>query len=389
MRILLNGASLTGRVTGVGHYGLRLLRELLALPAADGIEGIGVFNGREVRDAGAFLSGLVEASAGPRHERLKSVVRQLWPSCRDWADRVRRWHLRRETRHADWHLFHEPNFVSPQFDLPLVTTIHDMSYLRYPRFLPKDRLTWLRRKMAKAIEHSRVILVDSHFTRRELLDLCPQVSDDRVVVTHLGVDLAHFADPRHDARLADVRRRLALPERFVLYLGTLEPRKNLQGLVEAYERLPAAVQASHPLVLAGMNGWQQSYFRGALEKLRARGVLRELGYVAESDVPALMRAATAFCFPSLYEGFGLPPLEAAACGTPVLSSNTASLPEVLGEAAVYVDPRSPDDIASGLLRILEDEPLRRRLRAAGPARAAEFPWSNCAKQTLNAYRLAA
>jgi glycosyltransferase involved in cell wall biosynthesis len=389
MRILLNGASLAGRVTGVGHYGLRLLRELMVLPESDGIEGIGVFDGREVRRAETFLSGMVETSGGPRHERLKAVVRRLWPSCRDWADRVRRWHLRRETRNARWNLFHEPNFVSPQFDLPLVTTVHDMSYLRYPRFLPQDRLAWLRRKMSQAIQHSRVILADSHFTRQELLELCPQVAEDRVVVTHLGVDLAHFADPRHDARLADVRRRLALPERFLLYLGTLEPRKNLQGLIEAYGRLPAAVQASHPLVLAGMSGWKQSYFRGELEKLRDRGLLHELGYVAEADVPALMRAATAFCFPSLYEGFGLPPLEAAACGTPVLSSNAASLPEVLGDAAVYVDPSSPDDIAAGLLRILEDDSLRSRLRAAGPARAAQFPWSNCAKQTLNAYRLAA
>jgi glycosyltransferase involved in cell wall biosynthesis len=389
MRILLNGASLAGRVTGVGHYGLRLLRELMVLPESDGIEGIGVFDGREVRRAETFLSGMVETSGGPRHERLKAVVRRLWPSCRDWADRVRRWHLRRETRNARWNLFHEPNFVSPQFDLPLVTTVHDMSYLRYPRFLPQDRLAWLRRKMSQAIQHSRVILADSHFTRQELLELCPQVAEDRVIVTHLGVDLAHFADPRHDARLADVRRRLALPERFLLYLGTLEPRKNLQGLIEAYGRLPAAVQASHPLVLAGMSGWKQSYFRGELEKLRDRGLLHELGYVAEADVPALMRAATAFCFPSLYEGFGLPPLEAAACGTPVLSSNAASLPEVLGDAAVYVDPSSPDDIAAGLLRILEDDSLRSRLRAAGPARAAQFPWSNCAKQTLNAYRLAA
>ena len=389
MRILLNGAPMLGRLTGIGHYGLRLLEALLALPGDERPEQIGVFNGRDVLAADDFLASLAPSGGAPRHERLKTVIRRIWPSCRDWADRVRRWRLASGTRHAEWTLFHEPNFVSPQYALPLVTTVHDMSYLRCPQFMPKDRVAWLRRKMGQTLRRSRVILADSYFTRQELLELCPQVEPDRVVVTQLGVDLAYFADPKHDVRLGDVRQRLRLPERFVLYLGTLEPRKNLQGLVAAYRRLPAEMQTSHPLVLAGMAGWNQAYFRGDLAELKDRGVLHQLGYVAQDDVPALLRAATVFCFPSLYEGFGLPPLEAAACGTPVLAGRAASLPEVLGDAAVYVDPHSPDDIAAGLRRLLEDEQLQARLRRAGPARAAEFPWQRCARQTLAAYRMAA
>lgn len=389
MRILLNGASMLGRLTGIGQYGLSLLKELVAQADVAGLESIGVFDGREVLSPASFLARLSDQANAGGSQRLKSVVRRIWPSCRDWADRVRRFHLARETRHCQWNVFHEPNFVSPQYALPLVTTVHDMSYLRYPQFLPKDRLAWLRRKMGQALARSRVILADSHFTRRELLDLCPAVDSERVVVTQLGVDFDYFNDPRHAERAAEVRRRFDLSQQFVLFLGTLEPRKNLQGLIQAYGMLPAALQRSYPLVLAGMRGWNQTYFQRELGELRRRNVLHEVGYVAQDDVPALMRAASVFCFPSFYEGFGLPPLEAAACGTPVVSSRAASLPEVLGEAAVYVDPHSPPDIAAGLERVLTNETLSQRLRMAGPVRAALFRWDDCARRTVQAYRAAA
>lgn len=378
-----------GRLTGIGQYGLSLLKELVLQADAVGLESIGVFDGREVLSPATFLSRVMGHTGTDGNQRLKSLVRRIWPSCRDWADRVRRFHLSRETRHVDWNVFHEPNFVSPQYALPLVTTVHDMSYLRYPQFLPKDRLVWLRRKMGQTLKRSRVILADSHFTRRELLELCPAADPTRVVVTQLGVDFDYFSSPRHAERVAEVRRQLELPSQFVLFLGTLEPRKNLQGLIQAYGMLPAEIQRSYPLVLAGMRGWNETYFHRELSDLRRRDVVREVGYVAQDDVPALMRAASVFCFPSFYEGFGLPPLEAAACGTPVVAGRAASLPEVLGDAAVYVDPNSPDDIAAGLGQVLTSESLQQRLRQAGPARAAQFRWDNCARRTVEAYRAAA
>jgi alpha-1,3-rhamnosyl/mannosyltransferase len=378
-----------GRLTGVGQYGLRLLEALARLPAGAGVEELGVFNGRDVVTLGSFLDAVRQRPNAARHERLKRIIRSAWPRCRDWADRWRRIRLASQTRGAAWSLFHETNFVSPQFKLPLVTTVHDMSYLRYPQFLPKDRLAWLRRRMGVTLGRSRVIVTDSRFTRDELLELCPGVDPRRVVVTQLGVDLEYFADPAHELRKEEVRRRLELPAQFVLYLGTLEPRKNLQGLIQAYRMLPERLQREYPLVLAGMSGWKENYFRRALDELHGRGVLREVGYVDETDVPALMKSASVFCFPSFYEGFGLPPLEAAACGTPVLCSRAASLPEVMGEAAVYVDPSSPDEISAGLLQLLDDESLRRSLQTAGPARAALFSWESCARQTVAAYRQAA
>ncbi|MGH7135885.1 MAG: glycosyltransferase family 4 protein, partial [Pirellulales bacterium] len=278
MRILLNGAPMLGRLTGIGQYGLSLLKALLE---SAGLEAIGVFDGREVLAPAAFLARLSHTADAGRNQRLKSIVRRMWPSCRDWADCARRYRLARQTRHAQWSLFHEPNFVSPQYALPLVTTVHDMSYLRYPQFLPKDRLLWLRRNMAQTLTRSRVILADSHFTRRELLELCPAVDESRVMVAQLGVDFDFFSDPVHADRVPEVRRRLNLPDQFILYLGTLEPRKNLQGLIQAYELLPDELRRSHQLVLAGMRGWNQEYFRRELAQLRRRHALREVGYVAQ------------------------------------------------------------------------------------------------------------
>jgi alpha-1,3-rhamnosyl/mannosyltransferase len=294
--------------------------------------------------------------------------------------------LRREVSKSEWHVFHETNYVAPDVSVPLVTSVHDMCYLRHPEFSPGDRVKWLRAGLERTFRRAAAIIVDSEFTRRELLELCPSVTPDKVHVILLGVHYERFADPANVDRSAMLRAQWNLPKRFALFLGTLEPRKNLQGLISAYERLPTDLQHEFPLVLAGTPGWRQEYFRPQLDALRRRGLLFEIGYVAQEDVPALLAAADVFCFPSLYEGFGLPPLEAAAAGTPVLCGDAASLPEVMGDAAVYVDPHDVDGIAAGLQSILKDADLRDKLRAAGRRRARQFTWERCARQTLDVYR---
>ena len=390
MRVLLNGLPMLGRATGVGQYGLRLLAALLRLGPEEQIDEIGVFNGRAVVPPNEFLAALSHGGGAPRPRSwLKPLVRKLLPGSRYVLEAWRTHRIGRHARKANWNLFHETNFVSPRLGLPLVTTVHDMGYLRHPEYMPRDRVRWLKRRLGPTLAASRAILADSRFTRDELLELCPQVRPERVHVAQLGVDFEYFSSPIHAARAPELRQKLGLPPRFTLYVGTLEPRKNLQGLLRGYLALPPELQRERPLVLAGMMGWRQEYFRRELHELRERGAVRELGYVPDADVPVLMTAADAFCFPSLYEGFGLPPLEAAACGTPVLSSRAASLPEVMGDAALYVDANSPAEIAAGLERILTDEALRKCLSDAGRARAAAFTWERCARQSLTAYRLAA
>lgn len=383
MRVLLNGMSMLGRLTGVGHYAWRLADSLAECPR---VEAVDVFQGRRIIPWRTFHAGAQATERVDRYERIKSWVRGNAPFCRDLVSRFRSASFARETREARWHVYHEPNYIPQRYSGATVTTVCDMSYLRCPDYLPADRLHWLRKRLESSVRNSEAVIAISEFTRRELLELFPGLEPSKVHVTPLGVDWERFdATADDEEELTVARARLRLPAQFVLYVGTLEPRKNLQGLVQAFQLLPMRLQREFPLVLAGMNGWKQHYFRGALDQLRRRGLVHELGYVGAAELPSLVRAATAFCFPSLYEGFGLPPLEAAAAGTPVVASNTSSLPEVLGPVAVYVDPSQAESIAAGLQRVLEDETLRRQQRLAGPRRAREFTWRRCADRTLSVY----
>lgn len=370
-----------GRLTGVGQYAWRLADSLAALP---GVTAVDVFQGRRIVSWNSFHTAAQTTERVDRYERLKGWVRGNAPFCRELVSRFRAASFARETRDARWSVYHEPNYIPQRFPGVTVTTVCDMSYLRCPEYLPADRLHWLRKRLEASVRRSEAVIAISEFTRRELLELFPGLDEKRVHVTPLGVDFERLQSATAEDVLA-LRQKHRLPERFVLYLGTLEPRKNLQGLVKAFQQLPLAMQREFPLVLAGMGGWKQHYFRGQLDKLRQQGLVYELGYVGAQELVALMKAATVFCFPSVYEGFGLPPLEAAAAGVPVVASHTSSLPEVLGDAAVYVDPAHADSIADGLQRALENESLRAELRDQGQRRAQRFTWQRCAERTLDAY----
>ena len=382
MRIVVNGMPALRRRTGVGSYTLNLLSGLARRPE---VEALGVFNGLAVVPFNDLAIPLRGSENAPHVERLRRLLRRSVPFARVVAGRLRQGLFDRACRNGNWDAYHEPNYIPQRFRGPVVTTILDMCFMRHPEFLPDDRLRWLRRGFRRAVEDARRILTVSRFTREELLRLCPWVDETRVRVTHLAVSPRCVTSASNE-EIAAVRARLKLPPRFILYVGTMEPRKNLQGLLKAFMLLPDELRRMHPLVLAGPSGWGERYFRDDLNKMRPSGLVREVGYLSETILPAVMRAATVLCFPSLYEGFGLPPLEAAACGTPVVCSRAASLPEVMGDAALYVDPRSAQDIATGLRRVLENEELQASLRRAGPRRAARFTWRKCAADTVAAYQ---
>ena len=187
--------------------------------------------------------------------------------------------------------------------------------------------------------------------------------------------------PASPPAVAEIQARLELPTQFFLFLGALEPRKNVPTLVRALGQLWASGDARARLVIAGAEGWRNEEVRREVHRLGLEDAVRFVGYVAPQDLSALYGAATAFVYPSLFEGFGLPPLEAMACGTPVVTSNISSLPEVVGDAALLINPRSASDLAAALRRLLDDDELRLRLRAAGPRRAALFSWEHMARAT--------
>lgn len=374
MRIGLDGKILTLRAGGTGRYAINLTRAMLAEAAAHrpDLEFV-VLTGPQTSRA------VMEEFRGRCEERFlgakSSVIRSLTlvPAA---------------LRRLGVDVFHGMDHVG----IPLVgrscryvVTVHDVIPLILPEtFTPRHRLV-VRLALARVRRKADRVVVPSHAVKRDVVRRVG-LPEDRVVVTHEGCE-PRFRPVRSGAARRDVAARYGLPPRYVLAVGTLEPRKNLTTLLEAFARLrrDGEVDADLRLVLAGARGWLEEPIFATVRSLGLEDAVRFTGFVDDDDLPAVYSGAALFAFPSLYEGFGLPLLEAMACGVPVVTSNISSLPEVAGDAAVLVDPRDEQGLAAAIARLLRDEALRGRLREAGLARARQFSWEATARRTLDAY----
>ena len=282
-------------------------------------------------------------------------------------------------------VIHGPVNVVPLLaPCPLVVTIHDLAYLRRPELVPARRrryFGWLARLSAR---RARRVLAVSASTKRDVVELLG-VPPERVVVTPLAAD-ERFR-PLPPAELARFRAEQDLTRPFVLYVGTVEPRKNLPALLRAFDRI--APELPHDLIIAGPDGWLTEGFYATLQGLRHRERVRRQPFVPAEELAGWYGAADCFAFPSLYEGFGLPVLEAMACGTPVVTADVSSLPEVAGDAALTVPPDDEAALAEAIRRVLTEPELAAGMRHRGPARAAAFSWARTAELTVAAYRDAA
>jgi glycosyltransferase involved in cell wall biosynthesis len=322
---------------------------------------------------GVLPSTVALAALHSRWPTSQAAVRVLWEQM------VQPWALYRIR--AD--LVHGPAFVGPLFSsCPVVVTIHDLSFIRFPDlFRPANRVYLAVLTRLSAQRARRLIAVSAH-TARECTRLLG-VPPERIDVVYHGVDPAFHPLPADE--VSSFRERRGLPKRFVLCVGTLEPRKNLVRLVEAFAR---ARDGEVGLVLAGGRGWLYDDLFAKVEALGLGDEVVFAGYVMNDELPLWYSAATVVAYPSVYEGFGLPVLEAQACGTPVLTSNVSSLPEAAGDAALMVDPYDVEAMAAGLSRLLADESLRYQFRERGLAHARRFSWSHTAQETACVYRRA-
>jgi glycosyltransferase involved in cell wall biosynthesis len=256
-----------------------------------------------------------------------------------------------------------------------VVTIHDCIHLLFPEYLP-SRMAWryAHAMIGSAIRRSALVFTVSDASRRDILHFYPWADPDRVQVVPNALDDALLADPGAE-EMERVKERYQIRGRFVLYAGNIKPHKNLDRLIRAYAQVKA--KAGHEdlkLIIIGDEVTRYPGLRRCVESVGVRQDVRFFGFVPDRTLAALYRMASVFAFPSLYEGFGLPPLEAMACGTPVVTSRISSLPEVVGDAAVLVDPHSIDDIAGGIARVLDDEVFRAQLVERGHARVKLFSW---------------
>ena len=267
----------------------------------------------------------------------------------------------------------------------VVVTVHDLAFLRYPEQYPGFKQRYLTAMTRRSVEHADRVIAVSSSTRADIIHFY-DVDPDRVVVVPNGLDPAMkpIEDPE---ALATFRKKHDLPERFILFLGTLQPRKNLIALMRAWARLDPANRL--PLVVVGAQGWM---YEPILEQARALGVAGEIvfkGFAESRDLPYWYSAATIFVYPSLYEGFGMPVVEAMACGVPVIASNTSSLPEVAGDAGILVDPSNISALSEAIQSLTDREDLRRTLRQRGLDQAMQFSWTRTARETASVYERAA
>lgn len=277
--------------------------------------------------------------------------------------------------------------VPPGVSGKKVVTVHDMVYKTFPETVRGRTRYMLDTGLKRSLRRADAIVTDSEFSRTEIVRYFPWAAE-KIRVVYCGVDLERFC-PLTEAetpQVQAVRTQYQLERDYFLYLGTVEPRKNLERLIHAYDQFQKGQADPPDLVLAGGKGWLDSGIYGLVESLHLQKQVHFTGYVPDAAIRPLMGGALAFVFPSIYEGFGMPPLEAMACGVPVLTANAASLPEVVGEAAVLVEPDSVSSIAEGLEKLYTHPALRRELAAAGRKRAQQFTWEASAQQLYQVYQ---
>lgn len=273
--------------------------------------------------------------------------------------------------------------VPPGVQGKTIAIVHDMAYQAHPETVNRKTLKWLQLTLKKSCKRADAIVTVSEFSKKEIVKYLG-VPAEKITVMPNGVNLDLFHPGYSQTQIDQVKNKYQINGRYFLYLGTLEPRKNLVRLIQAYGKLWETFKADEKnkdsendfpyLVLAGGKGWMYESIFETVEELKLSDRVIFTGYVEEEEAPVLMKGARAFVFPSLYEGFGMPPLEAMACGTPVLTSNVSSLPEVVGETGILVDPESVDSIAEGMKTLIDDDELCTKLGEEGIRRAAEFTW---------------
>ncbi len=377
MKILLDAFPLLAPKSGVGYYTYHLLHALQRRYATQ--DEFVYFYGRRFTRTIAESPPVLDAAA---RRTLKRILQDPYR----FTQPIKELLFRIGTRFIKPDLYHETNYVLLPFKGPQVVTVFDLSVKRFPETHPAGRVRFFNDYFDRRLPRARHIIAISEFTKRELMEVMG-VPADKITVTPLAPPPG-FARPSED-KLAKFRAAHELDEPFLLYLGNLEPRKNLIMLVRAYAQFIAYAGSTAPmLVLAGEQTWLSEPLIDEIERLGLRSRVMLPGYVAEADLPCWYAAAQAFLYPSKYEGFGLPVVEAMAVGTPVLAADAASLPEVAGDAAMLLPPDNCDAWAGAMTELTNAASAREVLGRKGIARAAQFSWDRCAEITHAVYEQA-
>lgn len=370
MKLVLSVEALAAELTGIGRYTWELAQRL---PLHPEVQGVGFFrSGRWVSDPGQLLSS---------HAAFVRPTSRQWPKLPRWAQR---WSTSLACRGK---VFHGPNFFLPLCADKGVITVHDLSVFRFPETHPVERVRQFERDFSRSVAQAAHVITDSQTTCAELMAFTG-LDASRVTAVPLGVSAAY--KPLTDEELAEPLRKYGLsPRAYGLCVSTLEPRKKIEQLILAWERLPSALRSTCSLILVGSKGWLSESVQLRINQGTTQGWMRYLGYVPEADLPLLYAGAAVFVYPSTYEGFGLPPIEAMACGVPVVVSDSSCLPEITQGAALMVNPDDVVAFATALEKSISDEVWRSSAVKAGRQVASTYTWHHCVSETVKVYRRAA
>ena len=356
LKILLNGLQLSDTNTGVQYYTENLFDGLKKVNAVD-------INFQ-------LLKSLPTGSLDRSNNRLKRVLFENTS-------------LPSYFRKNNFDLYHSPNYVLPYFlDFPSVLTIHDLITFDYPKLCQNESVLYFRLLLPRSIKKATKIIAVSNTVRNDILRNF-NVPEEKIEVIYHGINPI-FKKSLDEAIL----KKYHLPDKYILFVGNIEPKKNLERLIKAFNLLKINTGIPHKLVIAGKKGWKYKPVFRAIAKLKIDKEIIFCGYVSECDLPVIYSMADLFVFPSIYEGFGIPPLEAMACETPVLISNTGALPETTGGRCLQVDPFDISELAKGMYQLLTDDNLRSKSIIDGKEFVKQFSLEKAAKETLSVYEQA-
>lgn len=371
MRIAFNAQLLSASRFGIWTYVFNLLKGLHELDTANDYT---VFSNSDKTDIFKSRFNIVRSSL----DTSAPYTRILWE------------HLAMPfiLNRSNVDIFHNPDHVLPilPVNAKKIITVHDLSFYKFPGTFPFMKRNYKRALTPRSVRLADKIIAVSNSTKDDLVELFG-IDRNKIEVVHIGVS-EEFVRIEDDDALEHSRKKLGLPEKFVLYLGTIEKRKNLERLIDAFVLASRRGDFPHKLVIAGKKGW---LYKDLLKKIDDNGVKDGIIFasdIKQADLPILYNLADLFVYPSIYEGFGLPVLEAMACGTPVITSNTSSLPEVAGDAAALIDPYNIEEIAHNISELLHDAERRKKMSGMGIERAGSFTWERCARNTMEVYKKA-
>jgi alpha-1,3-rhamnosyl/mannosyltransferase len=371
-QVIVNGIPLLSTRSGVGNYVYHNFKNVLALEN----------DWRFFFYYGAKWNREIKEVVQEPYVNVRKVLRNVgsvYP--------IYRWSIDRffQVCQKFWkfNLYHETNYILMPFDGPIVATIYDLSFLLYPETHPVERVRRMERYFYPRLNQVSHFIAISEAAKQDIVQHLG-LSPENITVTPLAVEgtMAPMSSESADSILSKYGLKYG---HYILYVGTLEPRKNIFNLIQAYAGLSSSLKNKYPLVLGGDRGWLMENLERQMDRLGIRSNTLVTGYLPQENLPAFYSGASVFVYPSLYEGFGLPVLEAMACGTPVVTSNVSSIAEIVGEGGIQVDPNDVKSLRNAIERVIEDTHLKENLRTLGFKRAKLFSWENCARDTLDVY----